>query len=119
MDMKRLEQLQRGYERDELNVAELIELLEGYEDLWEGSKLEKKQLSALLGSQTEGKIDYCRKMLDARGVAKEYLNEWLYMVALKDGIKVALERWAAEVKRHPWLGVELSREPDQKGERWV
>ena len=116
MDMKRLEQLRRGYERDELNVAELIELLEGYEDLWEGSKLEKEQLAVLLGSQVEGKIEYCRKMFEARAVAREYLNEWLYMVANRDGIMVALECGAEQWKRYPWLGVELSREPDQKGE---
>ena len=77
---------------------------------------EKEQLVALLGSQTEGKIEYCGKMFEARAVAREYLNEWLYMVAHRDGIRAALGRWAKEMERNPWLEVELSREPDQKGE---
>ena len=57
-----------------------------------------------------------QKLDEAREVAVEYLDEWLYMVAMRDGIRAALECGAEQWKRYPWLGVELSREPDQKGE---
>ena len=104
MDMKRLEQLRRGYERDELALDGLIELLEGYEDLWEGSKLEKEQLVALLGSQTEGKVEYHKGMLEAREAAKTYFNAWLYRVTVSDGVGVALGYEKTELELHPWLG---------------
>jgi len=77
---------------------------------------EKEQLAALLGKQVDVVVKYHGEMMDARAVAREYLNEWLYMVAMRDGIRAALGRWAKEMERNPWLEVELSREPDQKGE---